>query len=61
MVPTELPPYAWHTVAFEIKGELHSGDSRQPRFLIVAYDLFSKWPEVGVTNKIATENVVAFL
>ena len=32
------PPKPWHTIAIDIKGELH-GDATRLRYLIVVYDL----------------------
>ena len=55
-----LPPKPWHTVALDIKGELH-GDASRWRFLIVAYDLYSKWPEVRAVNTVTSSSVIAFL
>ena len=61
MTPTSFPPHAWHTIAVDIKGELKSETVGDPRYIIVAYDLFSKWPETCYTDKISSESVVSFL
>lgn len=55
-----LPPKPWHTVAIDIKGELHGAVSRW-RFLIVAYDMYSKWPEVRAVNNVTSSAVISFL
>ena len=54
------PPKPWHTVALDIKGELHNKASRW-RYLIVAYDLHSKWPEVRAVNSVTSNAVISFL
>ena len=55
-----FPPKPWHTVALDIKGELHGEVSRW-RYLIVAYDLHSKWPEVQAVNTVTSSAVISFL
>ena len=54
------PPKPWHTVAIDIKGELH-GDATRWRYLIVVYDLHSKWPEVRAVNTVTSTAVITFL
>ena len=58
--PISFPPKPWHTVALDIKGELHGSPSRW-RYLIVAYDLHSKWPEVRAVNTVTSSAVISFL
>ena len=44
----------------DICGELH-GVPHHQRFLIVAYDLHSKWPEAVSTGSVTTSVVIDFL
>lgn len=60
MQPIGLPPQAWHTVAVDIKGPLH-GAPESHRFLIVAYDLYAKWPTVYPTSNVSSMTVIRFL
>ena len=48
-----------HTVALNIKGELH-GEASRWRYLIVAYDLHPKWPEVRAFITVTSRAVSAF-
>ena len=56
----QFPPKPWHTIAIDIKGELH-GEASSWRYLIVVYDLHSKWPEVRAVNTVTSSVVIAFL
>lgn len=53
-------PTPWSHIQLDICGELHSVPQHQ-RFLLVAYDLHSKWPEVLPTSSITTKVVIDFL
>ena len=44
----------------DICGEL-CGVPRHQRFLVVAYDLFSTWPEAVSTGSVTTQAVIDFL
>ena len=58
--PLPLPPKPWHTIAVDIKGELH-GEASRWRYLIVVWDLYSKWPEVRAVNTVTSSAVITFL
>ena len=47
-------------MALGIKSELH-GEASRWRYLIVAYDLRSKWPEVRAVNSVTSSVVISFL
>lgn len=53
-------PTPWSHIQLDICGELHNVPQHQ-RFLLVAYDLHSKWPEVLPTSSITTKVVIDFL
>lgn len=53
-------PTPWSHIQLDICGELHNVPQHQ-RFLLVAYDLHSKWPEVLHTSSITTKVVSDFL
>ncbi|KAJ8351786.1 hypothetical protein SKAU_G00232620 [Synaphobranchus kaupii] len=58
--PLQWPPAPWKHIQVDICGELH-GIPQHQRFLIVAYDLHSKWPEVVATGSVTTQVVTDFL
>ena len=58
--PLPWPPTPWEHVQVDICGELH-GVPQHQRFLVVAYDLHSKWPEVITTGSVTTRVVTDFL
>ena len=47
-------------MALDIKGELH-GEASHWRYLIVAYDIHSKWPQVRAFNTVTSRAVISFL
>ena len=59
MRPIALPPHPWHTVAVDIKGPLHNAPESH-KFLVVAFDLYSKWPLVQPTTSIGSQAVLQF-
>ncbi|KAJ8346671.1 hypothetical protein SKAU_G00280720 [Synaphobranchus kaupii] len=58
--PLQWPPAPWKHIQVDICGEFH-GIPQHQRFLIVAYDLHSKWPEVVATGSVTTQVVTDFL
>ena len=58
--PLPWPPAPWTHIQVDICGELH-GVPQHQRFLLVAYDLHSKWPEVFPAGSITTKVVTDFL
>ena len=55
-----LPLRSWHTLAIDIFGEVQWAPSSQ-RFLIVLYDLHSKWLEVATSSHVTSDTVITFL
>jgi len=55
-----LPSGPWRKVAIDIAGEFRAAPHHQ-RFLIVAIDCYSKWPEVRCTGNITSAAVIDFL
>ena len=51
------PPQPWHTIAIDIKGELH-GDAIRWSYLIVVYDFHSTWPTVRAVNTVTSTAVI---
>lgn len=60
MQPIRRPEVPWSRVSIDIKGELH-GAPANARFLLVAYDLHSKWPEVRHVSLISSEVIIKWL
>jgi transposase InsO family protein len=58
--PVEWPSGPWRKIAIDIAGEFQSAPQHQ-RFLLVAVDLYSKWPEVMLCTTITTATVTEFL
>ena len=58
--PLPWPPAPWTHIQVDICGELH-GVPQHQRFLLVAYDLHSKWPVVFPAGSITTKVVTDFL
>jgi len=54
------PSGPWRKVAIDIAGEFKAAPHHQ-RFLIVAIDCYSKWPEVRCTGNITSAAVIDFL
>jgi hypothetical protein len=50
--PTPLPPDVWHTIPIDFKGPLKDG-----KYILVAYDLYSRYPVVGYCNSTSFVNV----
>ena len=53
---TPLPPNAWHTISVDFKGPLKDG-----RYILVAYDLYSRYPVVGYCKSTSFKNVKTIL
>ena len=53
------PPKPWHTVALDIKGELH-GEASRGRYLIIPYNQHSKWPDFRAVNTVTSNTVISF-
>ena len=58
--PLQWPAGPWEHIQMDICGELR-GVPHHQRFLIVAYDLYSKWPEAVSTGSVTTQAVIDFL
>ncbi|XP_028299780.1 uncharacterized protein LOC114461693 [Gouania willdenowi] len=58
--PVPWPRAPWTHIQVDICGELH-GTPQHQRFLLVAYDLHSKWPEVLPAGSVTTTVVIGFL
>jgi len=56
----ELPKRPWQKIAIDIVGEL-SGAPQHQRFIIVVFDLFSRWPEIRFTSTVTSDNIIQFL
>ena len=60
MTPIRRPDLPWSRVSVDIKGELPGAPSNS-RYLLVAYDLHSKWPEVRPVSSISTTVIITWL
>jgi transposase InsO family protein len=58
--PVALPTGPWRKLALDIAGEFVAAPQHQ-RYLIVAVDYYSKWPEVGMCGSPTTAAVTDFL
>ena len=58
--PLQWPHAPWEHMQLDICGELH-GVPHHQRFLLVAYDHHSKWPEVVATGSVTARVVTDFL
>ena len=56
----EWPSEPWRKIAIDIAGEFQVAPSHQ-RFVVVAVDLHSKWPEVMMCGTITSTNIIEFL
>ncbi|XP_057713151.1 uncharacterized protein K02A2.6-like [Corythoichthys intestinalis] len=58
--PLQWPATPWSHIQVDICGEFH-GTPHHQRFLLVAYDLHSKWPEVLPVSSVTTQQITDFL
>jgi transposase InsO family protein len=58
--PLPLPSGPWRRISVDIAGEFVAAPQHQ-RFLIVAVDHYSKWPEVTAVGTVTTSTVIKFL
>jgi hypothetical protein len=58
--PLSWPSGPWKRVALDIAGEFTSAPHHQ-RFIMVAVDHYSKWPEVAVSGTVTSAAVIEFL
>ncbi|KAJ8015112.1 hypothetical protein DPEC_G00022770 [Dallia pectoralis] len=58
--PVDWPSATWDHLQLDICGELYNVPHHQ-RFLVVVYDLHSKWPEVAPMGTVTSAAVVNFL
>ena len=58
--PLPWPSGPWRRLSLDIAGEYIAAPHHQ-RFIIVAVDHFSKWPEVGVSGSVTSSVIIDFL
>ncbi|KAJ8346766.1 hypothetical protein SKAU_G00281670 [Synaphobranchus kaupii] len=58
--PLDWPPVPWDHLQLDICGELYNVPHHQ-RFLVVVYDLHSKWPDVAPMGTVTSAAVTSFL
>ena len=58
--PLTCPSQPWEHLQLDICGELHCVPHHK-RFLVVVYDLYSKWPEVAAVGTVTTRAVTDIL
>ena len=58
--PLAWPSEPWDHLQLDICGEIH-GVPHHQRFLVVAYDLHSKWPELTTTGSVTSLIIIDFL
>jgi hypothetical protein len=58
--PLQLPSGPWRKLAIDIAGEFKAAPHHQ-RYVIVAVDLYSKWPEAEVCGSVTSTAVIEFL
>ena len=60
--PILWPSHPWEHLQLDICGEIHGrGVPHHQRFLVVAYDLHSKWPEVIPAGTVTTHVIIDIL
>ncbi|PAA89168.1 hypothetical protein BOX15_Mlig023350g2, partial [Macrostomum lignano] len=57
LTPTKWPTRPWEELQLDIFGELHSAPN-SCRFILVLYDLHSKWPEAACMSTVTTADVI---
>lgn len=60
MQPLDWPSQPWEHLQLDICGELH-GVPHHQRFLVVVYDLHSKWPEVAPVGSVTAKVLIDIL
>ena len=58
--PIEWPNGPWRKIAVDIAGEFQAAPQHQ-RYMIVAVDLHSKWPEVMLCGTVTSSKVIEFM
>ena len=58
--PLAWPSKPWDHLQLDVCGEIH-GVPHNQRFLVVVYDLHSKWPEVASTGSVTSQVIIDFL
>ncbi|KAL0166469.1 hypothetical protein M9458_038313, partial [Cirrhinus mrigala] len=58
--PLTWPTRPWQHLQLDICGEIHWVSHNQ-RYLVLAYDLHSKWPELTTTGSVSSQIIVDFL
>ncbi|XP_062373903.1 uncharacterized protein K02A2.6-like [Sardina pilchardus] len=60
MQPLNWPSHPWEHLQLDVCGELH-GVPHHQRFLVVIYDLHSKWPEVAPVGSVTAKVLIDIL
>ncbi|KAJ8348754.1 hypothetical protein SKAU_G00273430 [Synaphobranchus kaupii] len=61
-LPLPWPPCPWEHVQLDICGEIHGRSvPHHQRFLVVVYDLHSKWPEVVPVGTVTSHTIIRIL
>lgn len=60
LIPIQLPKGPWRKLSLDFAGEFIAAPVHQ-RYIIVAMDYFTKWPEVTVCGQPTTKAVIDFL
>ena len=58
--PVPLPPGPWRKLALDFAGEFQAAPAHQ-RYLLVAMDYYTKWPEVALCGSATSAAVIEFL
>jgi hypothetical protein len=58
--PVKLPTGPWRKLSLDIAGEFMAAP-RQHRFMLVAIDYYSKWPEAVTCESVTSSTVISFL
>jgi hypothetical protein len=58
--PLPLPDGPWQKISVDIAGEFLAAPHHQ-RYVIVAVDQYSKWPEAAACSTVTSSSVIEFL